>query len=60
METKNQLNNRTENWENPIIKNTDANNNQIDKTFNRLRDLQTLLKKESALKELCKKKYKII
>ena len=24
-------------------------------TFNRLKDLQTLLKKESALKELCKK-----
>ena len=26
-----------------------------DKTFNRLRDLQSLIKKESALKELCKK-----
>ena len=25
-----------------------------DKTFNRLKELQTLLKKESALKELCK------
>ncbi len=25
----------------------------IDKTFNRLKDLQTLIKKESALKELC-------
>lgn len=27
-----------------------------DSTFDRLRDLQVLLKKESALKELCKKK----
>ena len=27
----------------------------IDKTFNRLKELQILLKKESALKELCKK-----
>ena len=27
----------------------------IDKTFNRLKELQVLLKKESALKELCKK-----
>ena len=26
----------------------------IDKTFNRLKKLQTLLKKESSLKELCK------
>ncbi len=25
-----------------------------DKTFNRLKELQTLIKKESALKELCK------
>ena len=60
METKNQINNRTDNLETPDIENTEANNNQNDKTFNRLRDLQTLLKKESALKELCKKKYKII
>ena len=28
----------------------------INSTFNRLRELQVLLKKESALKELCKKK----
>ena len=27
----------------------------IDKTFNRLKELQYVLKKESALKELCKK-----
>ena len=55
METKNQINNRTDNLETPDIENTEANNNQNDKTFNRLRDLQSLLKKESALKELCKK-----
>ena len=30
---------------------------QNEKTFNRLRDLQSLVKKESALKELCKKLY---
>ena len=30
-------------------------NQQTDKTFNRLKELQDLLKKESALKELCKK-----
>ena len=28
-----------------------------DKTFNRLKELQTLVKKESALKELCKKLF---
>jgi hypothetical protein len=32
---------------------------QNDKTFNRLRDLQFLIKKESALKELCKKIFNI-
>ena len=37
------------------MNNIEINNNQSDKTFNRLRDLQSLLKKESALKELCKK-----
>ena len=31
-----------------------ANNPDEDKTFNRLKKLQALLKKESALKELCK------
>ena len=60
METKNQLNNTKDNLEITIKENTETNNDQNDKTFNRLRDLQTLLKKESALKELCKKKYKII
>ena len=29
-------------------------NKEDDKTFNRLKELQILLKKESALKELCK------
>ena len=32
------------------------NENQTESTFDRLRELQVLLKKESALKELCKKK----
>jgi hypothetical protein len=31
-----------------------AINPDEDKTFNRLKELQALLKKESALKELCK------
>lgn len=30
------------------------NENQTESTFDRLRELQVLLKKESALKELCK------
>ena len=35
------------------------NENQTESTFDRLRELQILLKKESALKELCKKKQYI-
>ena len=35
------------------IDENDLNNNQPNKTFDRLRDLQQLIKKESALKELC-------
>ena len=31
----------------------DIRNSQPNQTFNRLRDLQKLIKKESALKELC-------
>lgn len=34
--------------------------NNKEKSFNRLCILQKLIKRESALKELCKKKYKII
>ena len=33
--------------------------NSQNSTFDRLRELQVLLKKESALKELCKKESKI-
>ena len=29
------------------------------KTFDKLRDIQTLIKKESSLKELCKSKFNI-
>ena len=32
-----------------------SNSSDDDKTFNKLKELQTLIKKESALKELCKK-----
>ena len=39
--------------------NTNDDNQQTDKTFNRLKELQLLLKKESALKELCKKINKL-
>ena len=39
--------------------NTNDDNQQTDKTFNRLKELQLLLKKESALKELCKKIIKL-
>ena len=37
-------------------RNSDLNNFPNEKTFNKLRDLQLLIKKESALKELCKNK----
>ena len=33
---------------------TQSTPNDVDKTFNRIKELQTLIKKESALKELCK------
>ena len=39
--------------------NANDDNQQTDKTFNRLKELQLLLKKESALKELCKKIIKL-
>ena len=39
--------------------NANDDNQQTDKTFNRLKELQLLLKKESALKELCKKINKL-
>ena len=35
------------------INEIDLNNNEPNKTFDKLRDLQQLIKKESALKELC-------
>jgi hypothetical protein len=43
------------------LNNINSNNEtpQSDKTFNRLKELQDLLKKESALKELCKKIIKL-
>ena len=51
--------------ENSITKgNNESTNKSIssnnDKTFIKLQELQTLLKKESALKELCKKSLEII
>ena len=42
------------NIENLDIKIDTETNKEKDKTFNRLKYLQILLKKESALKELCK------
>ena len=38
-----------------VATNQENNDRDNDKTFNRLKQLQDLLKKESALKELCKK-----
>lgn len=57
METNNvsEINTTICSEEQQSMNNIEINNNQSDKTFNRLRDLQSLLKKESALKELCKK-----
>ena len=42
--------------ENIIDNKKQVEQKEIDKTFNRLKELQDLLKKESALKELCKEK----
>ncbi len=41
----------------PKTENSETDLNQNETTFNRLKDLQSLIKKESALKELCKKLY---
>ena len=42
-----------------FINNINDFSNYKDKTFNKLRNLQKLIRKESALKELCKLKNKI-
>ena len=42
-----------------IINGKNDFSNYKDKTFNKLRNLQKLIRKESALKELCKLKNKI-
>ena len=55
METKTIRINKTDFIETPKGEVSDLDNSLNDKTFNRLRDLQSLIKKESALKELCKK-----
>ena len=47
---------------NKIVQETDEKTpeeSNKDKTFNKLKELQTLLKKESALKELCMKLFLI-
>ena len=59
MEAINQTNNNID-LKTPMIENLEIKFRQNDRTFNKLRDLQTLIKKESALKELCKKINKII
>jgi hypothetical protein len=41
--------------ENNQIKSSEIKNTNNDKIFNRLKELQVLIKKESSLKELCKK-----
>ena len=45
--------------ENNSIKSSEIKSNNNDKIFNRLKELQALIKKESSLKELCKKDLKI-
>ena len=60
METKNKENNYPDYIKYPEGESSDLDNNLKDKTFNKLRDLQSLIKKESALKELCKKKFNLI
>ena len=60
METKNKENNDPDYIKYIEGENPDLNNIPKDKTFNKLRDLQSLIKKESALKELCKKLFNLI
>ena len=45
--------------ENNQIKISEIKSSNNDKIFNRLKELQVLIKKESSLKELCKKDIKI-
>ena len=47
--------NDSENINISLKNNIEADNNKNDKTFNKLREIQSLIKKESALRELCKK-----
>ena len=55
MEIKNDTFNNSDSIKNFEEENPNLNANSNNITFNRLRDLQSLIKKESALKELCKK-----
>jgi hypothetical protein len=55
MEIKSIGNNNFVNMTQTGIETPDLKMNINAKTFNKLRDLQSLIKKESALKELCKK-----
>ena len=57
MEINKNLNNNYNNTNSSSGEYFSLNSSQNDKTFNRLRYLQSLIKKESALKELCKKIY---
>ena len=57
MEINKNLNNNNNNTNSSSGEYFSLNSSQNDKTFNRLRYLQSLIKKESALKELCKKIY---
>ena len=57
MEINKNLNNNYNNSNSSSGEYFSLNSSQNDKTFNRLRYLQSLIKKESALKELCKKIY---
>ena len=46
---------KTKNKDNPIKKNNDENKDiKNHKAFNKLQEIQTLIKKESSLKNLCK------
>ena len=56
MEEENENDYSDNNEINDINMNNDNNNNDKELSFNRLCLLQTLIKRESNLKELCKKK----
>ena len=60
MDKTNQKNSSEKEKEMGETKENETESERVDKTFYRLKELQDLLKKESALKELCKQRLYIL